>query len=353
MKVSFLSVNTQFENLGDALINREMIKLLSQHGRLVIDTKSTPDWFVEMLDLPPGSKKVYGKTALLAEMVKAKIAGNTPYYFYMPGGSFGDYSYPRLIKAMFILSISFALSLLGMRFCSLGMSFERLGWKYKLYLKAKSLVLYKFFVRDEESSFLLKRSGIYHDGILPDFSFNLFSKEPEARSHVRRVCFSFRTDQYAGQLQKCISYASTLIKKMPPETEYFISVQVDRDLKGMEQFSQAINDHNGVEADLIHQARNIDELSEIYRTMDLMISNRLHVLLLAGSVGCRLLACSDERNRKVSGLFSTIGRQDLVIGENFTSEDVAVAVHSDPIDGRANRQALRDGIEKIFSSSSD
>jgi hypothetical protein len=46
----FLRVKTQFGNLGDALINRELIRLLASHGSLVINLSAAPPRFRVWID---------------------------------------------------------------------------------------------------------------------------------------------------------------------------------------------------------------------------------------------------------------------------------------------------------------
>ena len=57
--IFFLRVKTQFGNLGDALINRELIRLLASHGDLVINLGKAPPRFKAWIEdgIPSGATR--------------------------------------------------------------------------------------------------------------------------------------------------------------------------------------------------------------------------------------------------------------------------------------------------------
>ena len=61
MKVSFFSPKTQFENVGDALINREMIELASLNSKVILDLSRCPADFNETLGLDNNRKIFWGE----------------------------------------------------------------------------------------------------------------------------------------------------------------------------------------------------------------------------------------------------------------------------------------------------
>lgn len=79
-----------------------------------------------------------------------------------------------------------------------------------------------------------------------------------------------------------------------------------------------------------------------------MVSNRLHVLLLAASVSGRVLAYAGGKNRKIYGLFQTIGRGDLLMGEETSDNEIAQALAAAPFRGELQRDRLRSGIKAIY-----
>lgn len=348
MNVSFLSVNTQFENLGDALINRELVKLLAANGRVVVDVGKAPEWFVNMLELPVGVECVFGRRLLFFSLLKERAAGNAVYYFFMPGGAFGEISFLGLVKKLALLIPFFLLKLVGVRFCNVGLSYERLGKKFKIFLRTRGWIMHKVFVRDDESSSILDCLGVKHGGVIPDLAFNIFTVPPVVKDEVSRVCFSFRTDQHLAQLDECCSFVEKVIRNLGGDVRVFFSVQVDRDLSGMNLIRQRIEGKIGRSVGLVHNSRNINDMLSFYGEMDIVVSNRLHVLLLAASVSGRVLAYADSQNRKISGLFETIGRKDLVMGRDSSEYEVEQALSAAALRGDLQCQKLREGIEAIY-----
>lgn len=350
VKVSFLSMKTQFENLGDALINRELIALLSEHGRLIVDVSSTPDWFVQMLSLPGNVTRTHGRFQSLMLMCRERLAGNEVFYFFLPGGHIGEYSLLRFLKRTLILLPYFLLKIFGIRFCQIGSSLERLGTRHQLYLKLRQRLMHAFFVRDINSSQFLKNARIRHNGILPDLAFNLFADSKTEPNGTGNVCFSFRTDQHPAQFDECYSLIEQAVRVLPKETSYYFSVQVERDKRGVEGIRSRLQEHHGISAKIFHETRNIPRMQDFYLKMDVVISNRLHVLLLGASVCGRLVAYADQMNQKISGLFKTINREELLLSRQSAQEDKLLrALSARPLDGYTEKQKLIKGVASIFS----
>ncbi len=352
MNVSFLSIRTQFENLGDALINRELIRLLAARGTLVVDTGIAPDWFVDMLDLPADATRVSGRPRLFLEMVKALLRGDRPYYFFLPGGLFGEFNRLQLAKKALALLPLRVLRLLGVRLCHVGPSFERIGANYITHLRRRRPLLHAFYVRDARSLRLLEHHAVGCDGLLPDLAFNLFDapSPPLVSTGRRDVCFSFRTDQHAEQFDACMTMVERVAETLSDGARCHIAVQVERDRPGMEAIRDRLQARLGAPVEIFQETRDIARMQAFYRDMGVVVSNRLHVLLLGASVCGRLVACVDEKNQKISGLLETLGRADLVVPmPQATPAAVRAALAAPPLDGRAEQVKLADGFRAIFA----
>lgn len=350
MNVSFLSIRTQFENLGDALINRELIRLLAARGGLVVDTGIAPGWFVDMLDLPADATRVSGRPRLFLEMVRALLRGDRPYYFFLPGGLFGEFGRLQLAKKALALLPLRVLRLLGVRLCHVGPSFERIGPNYIAHLRRRRPLLHAFYVRDARSLRLLETSAVGCDGLLPDLAFNLFDGPSAVPAAGSDVCFSFRTDQHADQFDACMTMVERVVDALPEGARCHVAVQVERDRPGMEAIRDRLQARLGTPVELFQETRDIARMQDFYRDMGVVVSNRLHVLLLGASVCGRLVACVDEKNQKISGLLETLGRGDLVLPmPQATSDAVRTALAAPPLDGRAEQAKLAEGFRTIFA----
>ena len=51
MSKFFFKIKTQYENLGDALINRELLKVIKGSGEVYIDASHVPDGFLDKINI--------------------------------------------------------------------------------------------------------------------------------------------------------------------------------------------------------------------------------------------------------------------------------------------------------------
>ncbi|HEY0334202.1 MAG TPA: polysaccharide pyruvyl transferase family protein [Stenotrophomonas sp.] len=351
MNVSFISVRTQYENLGDALINRELIRLLARQGRLVVDVSKAPSWFVDMLSLPDDVLRVRGTGRLLLRMVKERIAGHRIFYFFIPGGMRGEYTASRFARKLATLLPYYSLKMMGARFCQMGLSFESLGVRHKFFLRMRNRLMHAFYVRDTASSVLLAADGIDHSGLLPDLAFNLFESAARPVGAIATACLSFRTDQHPSQLVDCYEFVRHCVRALPEQTRYHLVVQVERDRVGMEALRARLREDHGIEAELRQETRDIEAMQVFYRSSDVVISNRLHVLLLGASVGARTVGYVDDTNRKITGMFETMGRADLLVAPQDLkgSDKLTRALCATPLDGSGESKTLSEGLRRIFA----
>lgn len=346
--VSFVVLNTQFGNVGDALINRELLRLLQAHGRICVDASVAPPWFVEMLALPPDTARADGSLGMLLAMLRSRLRGQQVRFFFLPGGMVGELAPAQFVRKTILLVLFGLLRAAGVRFCHLGVSYERLGWRHAAYLRWKRRLMDAFFVRDMRSARLLQSLGVPIDGVLPDLAFNLDGCRVGSRSELRSVGFSFRTDQHPGQFERVHAAVVQWLARLPAGVSCRLAVQVERDRPGMQQLAERLRGA-GLRVELFEETRDIGALQRRYGELDLVVSNRLHVLLLAASAGSHVVACVDERNEKILGLFESSGREDLLLDMAGLSGDaIERALAAAPLDGRALRAALREGVAGIF-----
>ena len=93
MKNSFFSINTQFENVGDALINREMIRLAALKSKVYVDFSRCPDGFSETscgTSNHSFSKVKFGFLGICLKLIFKRCVREECYYFLSPGGYFGE-----------------------------------------------------------------------------------------------------------------------------------------------------------------------------------------------------------------------------------------------------------------------
>lgn len=349
--IAYIRFDTQFENLGDALINRELVRLVSPHCDVVADVSKAPESFVSALDLSPsGGKRCYSRNIKLRAIWSALMRRRV-YYFFMPGGKFGEMSLPTFIRRMLGLAPYILLSLLGVRFIQVGASFERIGPRHALYLRARNCIMHRFYVRDPASLKLLGEKQVCVDGILPDLAFNIFGSDSRS-SDVSTICYSFRVDQYPEQLEDSWSVMKEVTKELHAlgiDPLVIMTAQVERDIPGMQILQKRMSELIGADVKLEIETTDIEKISRTYASCDLVISNRLHVLLLGGASCGRAVAVQDLASNKVSALFLGQGRDDLIARKGSVSTAVRSAVHA-PLQFGLVREELHMGILKIIKA---
>jgi len=349
MNISLISIKTQFENLGDALILRELIKIASTRSRIAVDCQGVPRNFLDSLDLPPDAIKLRKELDAFSLMITKALSGHVVHYFFLPGGVFGEISGASFAKKTIRISAFALLWLVGVKFSQVGVSFENLGPRHRLYLRLRGLIMHRLFVRDSASAAHLAASGIKHSGQLPDLAFGLFEKHAKIKRETKRICFSFRTDQYETQFEECFLFAARILSLAPNAVSISVASQVSRDRAGMRSLAEKLQKLCDTNINVLC-AESIDEARRNYGLSDVVVTNRLHVLMLAGSVNCVAVSYSESAATKVSGIISDLGRKELLLSSASSDEQILAALDSSPIEGTAQRSALKSGIEGIFAA---
>jgi polysaccharide pyruvyl transferase WcaK-like protein len=352
---SFFSLKTQFENVGDALINREMIRLSALYGQAHVDLSRCPDSFKQTLGLD-GTAVIYdGFVPLCKAMLACRLKGGLCYYYLSPGGYVGELELKHIpAKILNTLALMFFF-LLGIRICLVGVSYERLGPRNIALQKIRTRLLYRHILRDGISLTYAQNKGMKTDGVMPDLAFNIFTQEPKALKnlkHPERVAFSFRVDQFAEQKEKVFDTVKAILSVLPKETAISIVSQVNRDRAGMQEMKSLI-EKMGHTVDFTDGADSVDTCLAAYAPCDLVISNRLHSLLIGASVTGHLIAVTGEgKNRKIEGILEEIGCPDHQIAAGETGTDklnsMVRSALSHSVDGRAQRESLQKAFQEFL-----
>ncbi len=348
----FFSLKTQFENVGDALINREMVRLASSYGQAHVDLSRCPASFVQTLGFDGAATIYKGFVPLCMSMITRRLKKHPCYYFLSPGGYVGELSYKDVLTRIINTLVLLLFSLIGIRICLVGVSYERLGPRNIFMQKIRSRLLYRHFLRDKTSIEYAKNNGIKVNGIMPDLAFNIFTyelKEQQVKAIPEHVAFSFRTDQYEAQKEQVFQTVEALLEMLDQSTNYTLVSQVGRDREGMFELKALIEDKTGSPISFVDGADSIDKCTKAYSACDLVISNRLHSLLIGVSVIGHLVAVTGEgKNKKIEGVLAEIDSEDLRIPAGEMSKDeletIVKAALAKTVDGRK----LHNTLQKVF-----
>ena len=323
MAISFFSPKTQFENLGDALINGELIELISENSEVIIDSSRSPKGFIDNLKVNPDKKlQVMNSNFLLflIKLISSRLIKRLDcYYFLSPGGYVGELSVFQFIQQLFNNTLLSFLSIIGVKICLVGVSYERLGNRYINILKFRSKLLHIHLVRDNITKKYLKAKSIRITGTCPDLAFSIFRNKPKPPHPTKSVVLSFRTDQDPQQLECIDKFLYSIKGELEKASRIRLYCQVDRDLDGLNALAIKLSSNlKNVDTSVI-KVNSLDKALDVFKGGHIVISNRLHVLLLAASQNCKIYPCFYKGfNQKLIGLFS----------DNLSKESVLVNLES-------------------------
>jgi len=353
----FFSPNTQFENVGDALINREMIKLAATYGRVHLNLSRCPHIFAETLNVDHVGLHYSSFMGLLIHMLSLSFKGHCCYYFLSPGGYVGEIKLCDIPSKILNSLVLVLMWLFKIRVCLVGVSYERLGLRARMVQKLRSHFFYCHFVRDELSKHYAQYYKFKLDGIVPDLAFNIFSGTPLEKGPIppRRVALSFRTDQYPAQIEHIQKTVIELVDLLPPETDYIFVVQVERDQKNMEYLKDSVEQRLGRSITLTIAHKSIENCLASYAGCDLVISNRLHALLIGASqTGHMVAIIYNDKNRKIEGIMAELNLQGAIVQTSApSSKELGAIIHramSLPVQGFQQRQKLHEAIRTLLQT---
>lgn len=357
---AFFPIATQFENLGDALIIRELLILLRERAALRLYGRGVPAEFLDMVGrdildgIPLARHKRYG-FFLLGILARA-LGGRRCYLFLGPGAQ----RPPRLRgcrdRLCFGLTVVFyaLLRRAGVRICRIGVSYTESDEKENAVLRVMSHHLSFHYVRDTGSVAILRQAGVAVDGICPDLAFRLFDGTGPVAENPDAVTFSFRTDQYPGQeadVKRFIDFFVSVCGTVRPV--YFVA-QVRRDIAPNAALAAWMSARHGIPVVMTEGASSIEATRRLYRRSNVMVSNRLHSLLLAGSVGNAMIAAGlGAGTSKIRDLFRDAGLAGHVFESGAAHDGDRAArlgtARGHRIAGTAQRRALEDCMGRIFA----
>lgn len=359
---SFIVVKTQFQNIGDALINREAIRLIARHTTTHVNTSICPEHFRRNLALHEIENTVeHSNTSPLKFYLDILRRPAGAFLFLMPGGHSGEKTLPKF-AANFAYNIFLKLlAARGVRICNFGVSYERLGPRYKSIMASRSRILEQHYVRDRKSLEYTQNSGFKVDGIIPDMAFALdfnFNKI-KARSwqtDAQTICFSFKSADDPQFRRNLTTLLTTVLLSNSARHVNFVA-QVEEDVSFMRQIYDELNNVGVCSKSFFDKSNDLVGIFDLYKSSDTVFSNRMHSLLTAFSTGCLPVAIlSRAKDQKIRGALNDILMADFI----FDIEDVdtveEIKLSTADIDPKVEhavinqRTLIADSISKIFAA---
>lgn len=369
--IAFVKVDTQHDNAGDCLINRELIRLLAERGDVFLDTGRCPVEFARQLRSIPrldrrGPRPLRG--SFYAHMLAAALEGRDCYWFLMPGAVTGDRR-ARFRLRSWVRDLPLRLAhAAGVKICQVGASFGDMTPAHLDVWRRRRRFLRVVSPRDSRSAAYLGSHGIATDPCIPDLAFNVFEDDSCRRSvgmphghggsgdSPRIGCFSFRTDQ-APRQRECVEAAMHAIcRSLGAKVRWKPVVQVGRDTRGMAALRAALATAHGDVDPLVDLHGDLEACLGFYRGVSFVVSNRLHVLLMAASQGARVLAISGtgpgdrSSGAKLEGVLEDLGLEGAIYGRGDGLSVGPDGVPGVVVRGSEQRDRLRQAFDALLRS---
>ncbi|UJF17138.1 polysaccharide pyruvyl transferase family protein [Vibrio sp. SS-MA-C1-2] len=297
---SYFSFGTQFENVGDTLINKNLLDLVSNNSDCYADFSRCPQTFKNEFS-DSNYTDVNGYLSLCIQILKARMSGKKCNFFFSPGGYIGELSNAKFFNKI-ILTLSYLfLLLIGVNFICLGVSYESLGKKNRFFIKLRSKLSKFNYVRDKKTYDYCIDNNISVTEVKPDLAY--YYDDIQSSKETQDLLFSFRVDQSEKLKAEILEQVTGFLADKKERNVVFYS-QVERDAPFMKECSEHFSQ-------LGYNCQHVDKSTSLKETLAYftenqfnVISNRLHVLLVSTLRGSKIIPVSDGvNNNKIEGLF--------------------------------------------------
>jgi polysaccharide pyruvyl transferase WcaK-like protein len=293
-KTFFYTENKQTRNLGDVLINKALVALMREEGELCILKNPQADEFSQAVGIKEEERT--GASSFYWKMIFIAIRGwfakkETRYQVYImgtPGGG-GIVMRAGFLRSGAKLLAAAFFRLIGIRVCGFGYSMHRTSLARAFFEYAYWNLAFFSCTRDLYSLTLLRDLGVRNIGKMPDLAL-YYGNEFQAESgrftrDPRKIVISLRNcndSDYPNYLQQVRGQVLGLLNSLGSGYQVVFSYQVDEDLETAQHLLEDFSDFG---ARLLDEKLDLHRAYELYGSAEIVITNRLHVMLLAAMSG--------------------------------------------------------------------
>lgn len=379
MNEIFYNPATQYVNTGDLLINKTLVGFLRENGTLYADDNNKPKWFIDELlkqdDLRLSKfTKADSINYVLKLLIRNKLTGrnkNIKYYFVFVPGHLAKSGFRGAISSLKIFFKFLSLRMLGCRLIRVGISLGNFD-RPNAFVEALITRCYSYFaVRDHVSIENARKYNFKTPEYFPDFGWAYKHEEISTREEIYEpgadgfVVMSFRAnelghgiqtevyDQLLSSIKKLLN--SGVLSKYKLVLSYQVGSDREANFKLFQELSQDFDNVSFFDTKLL-----LDNAFDLYSRADFLITNRLHVMLLAVQAKTIAFSLIDQKaNSKIYNILKDNQLLDLVLQVNDYSKSNSrkisqVLSNSDSISGKlnnaidANTAEIRNKISSIF-----
>lgn len=328
--IIFYHCSTECGNFGDAIINRNLLKLLRNYGKILLNDKKIPESFLNQLALRP-EERVSKNTpnfllTILGYAYKSRFHRNQNIYLFFPPGHLFSLDNEKKLSIILFSAYMFIARCLGVRICRVGFSMGSFSRAKKIVEFMNAKLMYLYGIRDSLSESYAHSIGVTNTTRFPDLSLididtnkSLFSTKLTKHIHKKKyIVFSCCQSVPAVLSQvevenETIKALDEIVAKFCHNQEYklLLCYQVAKDKKFILKLKERYK--SSVSLELIDRQLTEDDCADIYGNAELVFTNRLHVALLALVNGGLSIALIDPIiHSKISGIFRDASLQMLI-----------------------------------------
>ena len=316
--VFFVSAKTQHQNLGDAIITRELLRLASGHGTVELNLGGMPKAFLDSIEAQ--HYRCHGSgagfvAALIGAAFKRLLSRSAPkvYYLLNPGGFGGGMSAAAVPRHLALVLVYALLRAMGVRLMRVGCSLGPFSRGRIAVERMKLAFQHMPSARDSLSIAYARTNGLGQLGYFPDLAL-LLAEAREAAAPTPRVVLSFRAEPKVPGYDDAVTAALShhLADPRFAPCQRVMASQVSFDLPRSRELQQVFGADAG--GAVLAPEADFDGVCRLYASAQAVFSNRLHVLLFALRQGVPTYAVIDPAvNPKIAGIFADLGLQGHVI----------------------------------------
>ncbi len=314
----FYKTTADFDNTGEVLIYRNLLNFLRKYGNVVIDDgcKISP-LFLERLGVVEKERLGYFTSLpfiiyLIYRSLKSFMS-NEQIWFVTGVGEHNVVGWKYITKNIIAFILLLLLRSCGVKILRIGMSMRFGGNLEGLSEKLLSSVINFYYVRDSISYYNCKHSGVEKCQQAPDLSWGGFYGNSDRKTSTNNILVSFR-DFCVSESGK-ETYKKELLSKILLLIDYYLAeswckkiyltYQCDVDADFMREIYEMRKDSRVC---MINELITLDNAEEYYGKVDMIFSNRLHVLLLGYKFGAPTFCLSNiEEHKKIVGVLRDNG----------------------------------------------
>lgn len=348
----YFSLQTQFENLGDCVINELLIRELARYGRVKILQSRAPDWLLDRLRCLPEIEIYDSKRRWLSNLMGRLVTRRPVVFAFKPGHYITSSSAKGLAYSSALMVFCGLCRIQGGRVMRSGVSLDRFGAMQSKFQSVIGRLHSSYGVRDQASLDYARSLGIPSAHYSPDLAFLLTDapattglidpKSMTSPGDRPMLSVSFRKQG----LQSDSTFAELTDTLTKISAQHGLKTVVVEQVTFDRELASSLASRLGCDVVQFEQTEaSVRGIFANYAQSRLVVSNRLHSLLFGWTAGAIPVPLVENTpHSKIIELFKHLKLSELI---HFTDDIVRLPEHVARI--VADESTWRQKLRRIFN----